>query len=85
MYSGPVNVDMPETNSVESIVATGEKISSYFDDNDVLICEVFRFEHTLEGWKYAVIFFDGSYPVDFSDIESAENYAEDAVLTGYKM
>jgi len=38
MYSGPINVDMSETNSVESIIATGEKISSYFDNNDVLVC-----------------------------------------------
>ena len=85
MYSGPVNLDMPETNSVESIIATGEKISSYYDDNEVLICEVFRFEHTLDGWKHAVIFYDGSYPCDFTDVESAESYAEDAALSGHRM
>jgi hypothetical protein len=85
MYSGPINLDMPETNSVESIIATGEKISSHYDSNEVLICEVFRFEHTLDGWKHAVIFYDGSYPVDFSDVESAEDYAEDAALTGFRM
>ena len=85
MYSGPVNVDMPETNSVESIIATGEKISSYYDDNEVLICEVFRFEHTLDGWKHAVIFYDGSSPVDFTDVESAEDYAESAALSGFRM
>jgi hypothetical protein len=85
MYSGPVNVDMPETNSVESIIATGEKISSYFDENDVLVCEVFRFEHTVDGWKHAVIFYDGSYPCDFTDVESAEDYAESAALSGFRM
>lgn len=85
MYSGPVNVDMSETNSVESIIATGEKISSYFDENDVLVCEVFRFEHTVDGWKHAVIFYDGSYPCDFTDVESAEDYAESAALSGFRM
>jgi hypothetical protein len=85
MYSGPVNVDMPETNSVESIIATGEKISSYFDNNDVLVCEVFRFEHTVDGWKHAVIFYDGSYPCDFTDVDSAESYAESAALSGFRM
>jgi hypothetical protein len=80
MYSGPVNVDMPETNSVESIIATGEKISSFYDANQVLVCDVFRFEHVLDGWKHAVIFYDGRPPIDFTDLESAETYAEDVVL-----
>lgn len=80
MYSGPVNVDMPETNSVESIMETGERISSYYDANSVLVCEVFRFNHVLDGWKYAVIFYDGRVPSDFTDLSSAENYAEDAAL-----
>jgi len=85
MYSGPINVNVPETNSVESIIDTGERISSHYDNNNTLLCEVFRFNHTLDGWKYAVIFYDGSEPCDFSDLQSAEDYAEDAALTGYRM
>lgn len=85
MYSGPINVDMPETNSVESIMETGERISSYYDDNNVLVCEVFRFNHVIDGWKHAVIFYDGTPPCDFTELESAENYAEDAALSGFKM
>ena len=80
MYSGPVNVDMPETNSVESIIATGEKISSFYDANQVLVCDVFRFEHVLDGWKHAVIFYDGRPPIDFTDLEAAETCAEESVL-----
>lgn len=79
MYSGPVNVDMPETNSVESIIASGEKISSYYDDNEVIICELFRFEHVLDGWKYAVIFYDGTEPSDFTKLSSAEHYIEETL------
>ena len=85
MYSGPINIDMPETNSVESIIATGEKISSHYDSNEVLICEVFHFEHTLDGWKYAVIFYDGSEPVDFTEVNKAEDYATNAASTGFRM
>lgn len=79
MYSGPVNLDMPETNSVESIIASGEKISSYYDDNEVIICELFRFEHVLDGWKYAVIFYDGTEPSDFTKLSSAEHYIEETL------
>lgn len=80
MYSGPVNVDMPETNSVESIIATGIKISSFYNSESVLVCDVFKFDHVLDGWKHAVIFYDGRPPVDFTDQESAENFAEDSVI-----
>lgn len=79
MYSGPINIDMPETNSVESIIASGEKISSYYDDNEVIICELFRFEHVLDGWKYAVIFYDGTEPSDFTKLSSAEHYIEETL------
>ena len=79
MYSGPINIDMPETNSVESIIASGEKISSYYDSNEVIICELFRFEHVLDGWKYAVIFYDGTEPSDFTKLSSAEHYIEETL------
>ena len=81
MYSGPINIDMPETNSVESIIATGEKISSHYDSNEVLICEVFHFEHTLDGWKYAVIFYDGTPPSDFTKLSSAEYFVAETLTS----
>lgn len=87
MYSGPINPTVPESNSVESIIETGVKITSHYNANanNELLCEVFRFNHNLEGDKYAVIFYDGSEPCDFTALEDADNYAEDAALTGYRM
>ena len=80
MYIGPINSDNPDSNSVESIIETGIKISSFYDQNEVLVCDVFEFEHVSEGKKYAVIFYDGREPVDFTHLDSAETFAEDSTF-----
>ena len=76
MYSGPINPDNPDSNTVESIIATGENIS-FFNKNDALYCEIYRFNHHIDGWKYAVIFYDGTEPSDFTKLSSADFFANE--------
>ena len=76
MYSGPINLDNPDSNTVESIIATGEKIS-FLNKNDALYCEIYHFNHHIDGWKYAVIFYDGTEPSDFTKLSSAEYFANE--------
>lgn len=76
MYSGPINPDNADSNTVESIVATGERIS-FLNKGDALYCEIYRFNHYFDGWKYAVIFYDETPPSDFTDLSSAEYFANE--------
>lgn len=76
MYSGPINPDNADSNTVESIVATGEKVA-FLNKGDTLYCEIYHFDHHIDGWKYAVIFYDGTPPSDFTKLSSAEHFANE--------
>jgi hypothetical protein len=80
MYTGPINSDNPNSNTVESIRESGVKISSYLNISEELICDLYRFEHVSDGLKYAVIFYDGREPVDFTHQQDAEDFAEDSIV-----
>jgi len=41
---------------------------------------VYGFEHNVDGWKYVVVFLDGREPVDFTDLQQAEDFAEEDVM-----